>query len=154
LFENYKKLKLTLCVFHKKMIYTLNGVSYSVYAFGLRVMVDDTWFELNEGKVMDNGRHIYTIYPETFRIELGADYQAWYIDDQKPVEFEEWKTRKSGKNIKNIIIDGNVYQVEGAAAVWPHPKLFLREKHVGYICEDQLVWIGENGRPYYQKVVQ
>jgi hypothetical protein len=136
------------------MIYTLNDVSCSVAAFGLRVIVDDTWFELNEGMVMDNGRHIYTIYPETFRIEYGADYQAWYIDDQKPVKFEEWKARKSGKNIKNIIIDGTVYKIKGASALWPSPKLFLREKHVGYIREDELVWIGENGRPYYQKVIR
>ena len=58
------------------------------------------------------------------------------------------------KNIKNIIIDGTVYQVEGADVLWPRPKLFLREKHVGYIREDQLVWLGENGRPYLQKVVK
>jgi hypothetical protein len=137
-----------------KMIYTLSGVSYSVAAFGHRVIVEDTWFDLIEGKVMDNGRHIYTLYPETFRIELGEDYETWYIMDQMPVEFEEWKARKSGKNIKNIIIDDTVYQVEGAAALWPRPKLFLREKHVGYIREDQLVWFGENGRPYLQKVVK
>jgi hypothetical protein len=137
------------------MIYTMNGVSYSVAAFGLRVIVEDTWFELTKGKIYDDKkRHIYTIYPETFRIELGEDYQAWYMEDQMPVEFEEWKARKSGKNIKNIIIDGTVYQVAGAAALWPRPKLFLREKHVGYIREDQLVWFGEDGRPYLQKRVQ
>ena len=134
-----------------KMIYTLNGVSYSVHALGHRVIVDDTWFDLKEGKVMDNGWHVYTLYPE-FRIELGEDYQAWYVMDQMPVEFEEWKTR-SEKNVKNIIIDDIVYQVEGAASLWPRPKLFLREKHVGYIREDQLVWIGENGT-YLQKVIK
>ena len=84
------------------MIYTLNDVSYSVAAFGKRVVVDGTWFELKEAKVMDNGQHVYTLCPE-FRIELGEDYQAWYVMDQMPVEFEEWKLRKSGKNVKNII---------------------------------------------------
>ena len=142
----------TLVGFYK-MIYTLNGVYYSVHALGHRVIVDDTWFDLKDGKVMDNERHVYTLCQE-FRIELGEDYQAWYVMDQMPVEFEEWKARKSGKNIKNIIIDDTVYQVEGAAALWPRPKLFLREKHVGYIREDELVWIGENGRPYLQKVIK
>jgi hypothetical protein len=136
------------------MIYTMNGNSYSVVSLGLRVIVEDTWFDLKEGKVYDQNRHIYTIYPETFRIELGKDYQAWYIEDQMPVEFEKWKTRKSGRNIKNILIDDTVYQVEGASHLWPRPKLFLREKHVGYIREDQLVWFGEDGRPYLQKRVQ
>ena len=133
------------------MIYTLNGDSYSVATFGQRAIVDGTWFDLKEGKVMDNERHIYTLHTDTFRIELGEDYQAWYVMDQIPVEFEEWKARKSGKNIKNIIIDHTVYQVEGADALWPRPKLFLQEKYVGYIREDQLVWFGENGCPYLQK---
>jgi len=133
----------------------MNGDSYSVAALGHRVIVEDTWFGLKDGKVTDDkGRHIYTIFPESFRLELGKDYQSWYVEDQMPVEFEEWKSRKTGKNIKNIIIDGTVYQVERAAYLWPRPKLFLREKHVGYIREDKLVWIGEDGRPYCQKVVQ
>jgi len=136
-----QKIESLLHVNFHKMIYTMNRDQYSVADLGLRVIVDDTWFDLKEGKVYDKkNRHVYTLYPETARLELGEDYQSWYIEDQIPVEFEEWKARKSGKN---IIIDGTVYQIKQAACLWPCPKLFLCEKHVGFIQEDQLIWIGK-----------
>jgi hypothetical protein len=137
------------------MIYTMNDKYYSVAIFGDRVVVDATWFGYEDGKVMDDkNRHVYTLYPD-LRLELGADYQAWYDEDQVPVTFLEWTRRKSNRNIKNIIIHGNVYQIKNASCSWPHPSLYLNKKHVGYVIEDfELVWIGEKGKLQYQKTIR
>jgi hypothetical protein len=137
------------------MIYTMNNNSYSVVIIGDRASVDATWFGYKDGKVMDDkNRHVYTLYPVSCVLELGVDYQAWYDEDQVPVSFLEWTRRKSNRNIKNIIINGNVYQIKNASCSWPHPTLFIKEKHVGYVIEDfELVWIGKNGKLKFQKMV-
>ena len=135
------------------MRFLLNGAEHKVETYGRHVFVDDTLFTMNGEKwneVYHQGHHVYTLHFETHTMETGSGYQTWYDEDQIPVRFEDWAFKR---NIKNIIIDDIVYQVEGAAALWPRPKLFLREKHVGYIREDELVWIGENGT-YLQKVIR
>jgi hypothetical protein len=129
--------------------------SYSVAIFGDRVVVDATWFGYEDGKVMDDERHVYTLYPDSRVLELGVDYQSWYDDDQVPVSFLEWSRRKSNRNIKNIIINGIVYQIKNASCSWPHPSLYLDKKYVGYIIEDyEIVWIGNNGKLQFQKTVR
>lgn len=128
---------------------------YSVAIFGDRVTIDATWFGYENGKVTDNkNRHVYTLYPKSRLLELGADYQSWYDEDQIPVTFLEWTRRKSNRNIKNIIIHDTVYQIKNASCAWPHPTLYANKKHVGYVIEDdELVWIGKNGKLQYQKTV-
>ena len=44
------------------------------------------------------------------------------------------------QNIKNIIIDHIVYKIEGAAGT--RPRLYLEGKHVGYIREGVVEWVG------------
>ena len=135
------------------MFYTMNDKSYSVAIFGDRAVVDATWFGYEDGKVTDDkNQHVYTLYPD-LRLELGADYQSWYDEDQVPVSFLEWTRRKSNRNIKNIIIHDVVYQIKNASCSWPHPTLFSNKKHVGYVIEDELVWIGKNGKLQFQKTV-
>lgn len=131
----------------------MNDNTYSVAIFGDRVVVDATWFGYEDGKVTDDkNRHIYTLYPDS-QLALGSEYQAWYDEDQVPVDFLEWTMRKSNRNIKNIIIHGNVYQIKNASCSWPHPTLFSNKKHVGYVIEDfEIVWI-KNGKLHYQKKV-
>ena len=137
------------------MIYTMNDKSYSVAIFGDRAVVDATWFGYEDGKVKDDNRHVYTLYPDSRVLELGADYQEWYDEDQLPVSFLEWTRRKSNRNIKNIIIHGNVYQIKNASCSWPHPSLYLNKEHVGYVIEDnELVWIGKNGKLQFQKTIR
>ena len=126
----------------------MNDETYTVATFGNRTCIDDAWFELNENKVLDKGRHVYTLLPD-MRMEQGADYQAWEDDIQKAVEFSVW-AKRSRQYVKNLIIDGKTYQVKGSAYLWPHPKLYYNKKHVGFIIEDnELVWIGKNGQLYY-----
>ncbi len=132
----------------------MKDISYSVAIFGDRVVVDATWFGYEDGKVTDDERHVYTLYPESQVLELGADYQSWYDEDQVPVTFLEWTRRKSNRNIKNIIIHDVVYQIKNASCSWPHPTLFLNQKHVGYVIEDyEVVWIGKNGKLQFQKTI-
>ena len=132
----------------------MNNDSYSVAIFGDRVVVDATWFSYEDGKVTDDkNRHVYTLYPDSRVLEFGADYQSWYDEDQEPVAFLEWTMRKSNRNIKNIIINGNMYQIKNASCSWPHPSLYLNKEHVGYVVEDfELVWI-KKGKLHYQKKV-
>ena len=133
----------------------MNHDSYSVAIFGDRVVVDATWFGYADGKVTDDkNRHVYTLCSELRLLELGVDYQAWYDEDQVPVTFLEWTRRKSNRNIKNIIIHGNIYQIKNASCSWPHPSLYLNKEHVGYVIEDfELVWI-KNGKLQFQKTIR
>lgn len=133
----------------------MNDKSYSVAIFGERVVIDATWFGYMDGTVTDDkNRHVYTLYPESRLLEFGGDYQAWYDDDQVPVEFLEWTRRKSNRNIKNIMIHGVVYQIKNASCSWPNPTLFLNQKHVGYVIDNfELVWIGKNGKLQFQKTI-
>lgn len=136
------------------MFYTMNNNSYSVAIFGDRAVVDATWFGYEDGKVMDDKRHVYTLYPDSRVLELGVDYQSWYDEDQVPVTFLEWTRRKSNRNIKNIIIHDVVYQIKNASCSWPQPSLYLNKKHVGYVIEDfEIVWI-KNGKLQFQKTVK
>lgn len=132
----------------------MKDTTYSVAIFGDRVVVDATWFGYKDGKVTDDqNRHVYTLYPDSRLLKLGADYQAWYDEDQVPVKFLDWTRRKSNRNIKNIVIHGDVYEIKNASCSWPHPTLFSNKKHVGYVIEDfELVWI-KNGKLQYQKTV-
>jgi len=136
------------------MFYTLKDTTYSVAIFGDRVVVDATWFGYKDRKVTDDqNRHVYTLYPDSRLLKLGLDYQAWYDEDQLPVGFLEWTRRKSNRNIKNIVIHGDVYEIKNASCSWPHPTLFSNKKHVGYVIEDfEIVWI-KNGKLQYQKKV-
>lgn len=132
----------------------MKDTSYSVAIFGDRAVVDATWFGYEDGKVMDDKRHVYTLHPDSRVLELGTDYQSWYDDDQVPVSFLEWSRRKSNRNIKNIIIHDTVYQIKNASCSLPQPSLYLNKKHVGYVIEDyELVWI-KNGKLQYQKTVR
>lgn len=133
----------------------MRNESYSVAIFGDHVTIESTWFRYENGNVTDNkNRHVYTLYPDSRLLELGPDYQAWYDEDQVPVTFLEWTRRKSNRNIKNIIIHDVVYQIKNASCSWPHPKLYANKKHVGYIIEDnELVWLGKNGKLQFQKTV-
>jgi len=90
----------------------------------------------NWNEVYYQGYHVYTLHFETYTMDHGKDYQTWYDQDQIPVRLEDWITDK--RNIKNIIIDGTVYKIEGASRDWSRPKLFLDGKHVGYIREGKV----------------
>jgi len=132
------------------MRFLLNGAEHKVDTYGRHVFVDDTMFTMNGenwNKVYHHGYHVYTLHFKTYTMETGKDYQTWYDQDQIPVHFEDWlfTTYKDGvsmtsRNIKNIIIDSTVYKIEGAAYNWPRPRLYLQDKHVGYIREGKVEW--------------
>ena len=122
------------------MRFLLNGAEHKVETYGRYVFVDDTLFTMNGAnwnEVYYQGYHVYTLHFETYTMETGKDYQTWYDQDQIPVQLEDWLTTK--RNIKNIIIDGTVYKIEGATEA--RPRLYLEGKHVGYIHEGM-------GKPY------
>jgi hypothetical protein len=122
------------------MRFLLNGAEHKVETYGRHVFVDDTLFTMNGenwNEVYHDGYHVYTLHFETYTMETGSDYQAWYDEDQIPVELETWLSMPhKQRNIKNIIIDGTVYKIEGAAG--PRPRLYLDGKHVGYIREGKV----------------
>jgi len=128
------------------MRFLLNGEEHKVETYGRYVFVDDTLFTMNGenwNEVYHHGYHVYTLHFKTYTMERGSDYQAWYDQDQIPVRLEDWMHYKDGistknRNIKNIIIDGTVYKIEGATG--PRPKLYL-QKHVGYIREGNVEWV-------------
>jgi hypothetical protein len=129
------KLKCIL-LFFCKMRFLLNGAEHKGETYGRHVFVDDTFFTMTGEKwneVYPQGHHVYTLHFETYTMETGSGYQTWYDEDQIPVRFEDWTFKR---NIKNIIIDGTVYKIEGAAG--PCPKLYLQGKHVGYIHEGKV----------------
>lgn len=112
------------------MRFLLNGEEHKVDTYGPYVLIDDTTFTLNGenwNQVYYGVYHVYTLHYKTYTMEKGSDYQTWYDEDQIPVRLEDWSTKQ---NIKNIIMDGMVYKIEGAG---PRHKLFLDGKHVGYI---------------------
>jgi hypothetical protein len=114
------------------MRFLLNGEEHKVETYGRHVFVDDTLFTMNGenwNEVYHHEYHVYTLHFETYTMETGSDYQAWY--DQIPVQLDTWLP-----HIKNIIIDGTVYKIEDAAG--PQPRLYLQDKHVGYIREGKL----------------
>ena len=129
------------------MRFLLNGVEHKVETYGRHVFVDDTMFTMSGedwNKAYHHGYHVYTLHFETYTMETGSDYQTWYDEDQIPVHLEDWLTitykgvSTKPRNIKNIIIDGTVYKIEGAAYNWPRPRLYLQDKHVGYIREGKV----------------
>jgi hypothetical protein len=128
------------------MRFLLNGAEHKVETYGRNVLVDDTLFTMNGenwNEVYHNGYHVYTLHFKTYTMETGKDYQTWYDHDQIPVHVDNWLSIphfRSKRNIKNIIIDGTVYKIEGAAHDWPRPRLFLNGKHVGYIREGKVEW--------------
>ena len=127
------------------MRFLLNGAEHKVETYGRYVFVDDTLFTMNGAnwnEVYHQGYHVYTLHFETYTMETGSGYQTWYDQDQIPVQLEEWLTTK--RNIKNIIIDGTVYKIEGATEA--RPRLYLEGKHVGYIHEGRASLPGEAGR--------
>ena len=140
------------------MWFLLNGAEHKVELYGSYVLVDNTQFSLkgkNWNEAHHRNSHVYTFDFKTRTMEIGKDYQAWYDEDQLPVSFLEWTRRKSNRNIKNIIIHGNVYQIKNASCSWPHPSLYLNKEHVGYVIEDnELVWIGKNGKLQFQKTIR
>ena len=119
------------------MRFLLNGAEHKVETYGRHVFVDDTLFTMNGenwNEVYHDGYHVYTLHFETYTMETGSGYQAWYDEDQIPVQLETWLSiPHKQRNIKNIIIDGTVYKIEGAAG--PRSRLYLQGKHVGYIRE-------------------
>jgi hypothetical protein len=124
------------------MRFLLNGAEHKVDTYGPYVLIDDTMFTLNGenwNQVYSGGYHVYTLHYKTYTMEKGRDYQTWYDEDQIPVRLEDWLSRNTLRNIKNIIIDSIVYKIEGA--VGPRPKLFLDGKHVGYIREGTFVGV-------------
>lgn len=127
------------------MRFLLNGSEHKVETYGPNVYVDDTLFTMNGenwNEVYHDGYHVYTLHFETYTMETGSGYQAWYDEDQIPVQLETWLSIPHNyikqRNIKNIIIDGTVYKIEGAAYIWPRPRLYLQGKHVGYIREGKV----------------
>ena len=114
----------------------MNGEEHKVDTYGRHVYVDDTLFTIGDkwNEVYHRGNHVYTLHFETYTMEKGKDYQAWYEQDQIPVQFEHWS---QDQNIKNIIIDGTVYKIEGAVST--RPILYLQDKQVGYICEGKVI---------------
>lgn len=137
------------------MWFLLNGAEHKVELYGSYVLVDNTQFSLkgkNWNEAHHRCRHVYTFHFNTNTMEIGKDYKAWYDEDQLPVHFEEWEVKRMGlykdgnttwirQNIKKIIINHSVYKIEGASYIWPRTKLFLNEKHVGYIRERKVEWI-------------
>lgn len=129
------------------MRFLLNGAEHKVETYGRHVYVDDTLFTMNGenwNEVYHDGYHVYTLHFETYTMETGKDYQAWYDEDQIPVQLETWLSIPHKRNIKNIIIDGTVYKIEGAG---PRPRLYLEGKHVGYIREGQVEKLPSRGTP-------
>ena len=138
------------------MLFTLNGAEHKVEVYGSYVLVDNTAFSLkgkNWNEAHHRCTHVYTLHFKTRTMEIGKDYQAWYDEDKLPVYFEDWEVKRMGlykdgnttwirQNIKNIIINHTVYKIEGASYIWPRPKLYLNDKHVGYIRERGVEWIG------------
>jgi hypothetical protein len=131
------------------MRFLLNGAEHKVDTYGPHVFVDDTLFTMNGvnwNEVYHHGYHVYTLHFETYTMETGKDYQTWYDQDQIPVHFEYWLSiprivdNLTKRNIKNIIINHTVYKIEGAAHDWPRPRLYLQDKHVGYIREGKVEW--------------
>jgi len=121
----------------------MNGEEHKVETYGRYVFVDDTLFTMNGenwNEVYHDEYHVYTLHFETYTMETGSDYQAWYDQDQIPVHLEDWLSMTykgvstKTRNIKNIIINGIVYKIEGG----PRPRLYLQDKHVGYICEGKV----------------
>jgi len=134
------------------MIFTLNGAEHKVELYGSYVLVDKTLFDLSGYEALYRGIPVYTFHFKTKTMEIGDFYQEWYKVDQLPVNMDVWLMKKMGlytegvttwirQNIKNIIIDGTVYKIEGASYDWPRPKLFLHGKHVGYIREGKVEWV-------------
>jgi hypothetical protein len=122
------------------MRFLLNGEEHKVETYGRYVYVDDTLFTMNGenwNEVYHHGYHVYTLHFKTYTMEKGSGYQAWYDQDQIPVRLEDW----TKQNIKNIIIDGTVYKIKDA--VGTRPRLYLQEKHVGYIREGKVEWVGD-----------
>ena len=122
--------------------------------YGRYVFVDDTLFTMNGAnwnEVYHHGYHVYTLHFKTYTMETGSGYQTWYDQDQIPVQLEDWlsihdhDSNLTKRNIKNIIIDHVVYKIEGAAG--PRPRLYLHDKHVGYIKEGKVEWVGDTLRP-------
>jgi hypothetical protein len=130
------------------MRFLLNGAEHKVETYGRNVFVDDTLFTMNGvnwNEVYHHGYHVYTLDFKMYTMETGKDYQTWYDQDQLPVHFENWLSiprhdTLTKRNIKNIIIDHTVYKIEGAAHDWPRPRLYLQDKHVGYIHEGKVDW--------------
>lgn len=134
------------------MRFLLNGAEHKVETYGRNVFVDDTLFTMNGvnwNELYHNGYHVYTLHFETYTMETGIDYQTWYDHDQIPVHFENWlsiprlEDNRRKRNIKNIVINHTVYKIEGAAHIWPRPRLYLHNKHVGYIREGKVEWVGD-----------
>ena len=127
------------------MRFLLNGEEHKVETYGRYVFVDDTLFTMNGAnwnEVYHQGYHVYTLHFETYTMDTGSGYQTWYDQDQIPVHLEDWLSishlvdNLTKRNIKNIIIDGTVYKIEGASG--PRPRLYLEGKHVGYIHEGKV----------------
>jgi hypothetical protein len=136
------------------MRFLLNGAEHKVETYGRHVFVDDTLFTMNGenwNEVYHHGYHVYTLHFKMYTMETGKDYQTWYDQDQIPVHFEDWlsiphldeTSHLTKRNIKNIIIDHTVYKIEGAVNDWPRPRLYLQDKHVGYIREGKVEWVGD-----------
>jgi hypothetical protein len=90
------------------MRFLLNGEEHKVETYGRHVFVDDTLFTMNGdnwNKVYYQEYHVYTLHFETYTMERGSDYQAWYEQDQIPVQLDDWLPHV---NIKNIIINHTV----------------------------------------------
>lgn len=102
------------------------------------VKVDGQEHMIDGDKVMERGLHIYTVCFEHKTIVIGDDYYAWRMgavsfniwsqNINKPME--EWDYEETPDK---LLINGTVYDVEGADSSWPLPSLRLDGELVGYI---------------------
>lgn len=103
--------------------------------------INDERFELINENLVQNGFSAYQL--KDGEIYQGKDFSEWLKWVNDPIEFDDWIANMKDKtrNPRQMIINGQLYQVMGAMFTYPEPRVRLNGKTVGYIVNKSIVWM-------------
>jgi hypothetical protein len=104
-------------------------------------------------KLVQNELAAYTFGSKdgVYTMSNGPDYDEWIKWVNDPVEFTEWVSNRGSngrtRNPRQILIDGEQYQLKGAFCTYPRPLIYKNGEKVGWV-EDYMVCFFGSHRKY------
>ena len=128
---------------------SITMLGYEINGHHVSIPTDSSiqWVDVDYETFQRNGTHLIQydlVVYELNDMELtpGKDYTEWSRWVNEPVEFEEWrKNLTQNRSPRQLIIDGNIYQVKDAHLCWPRPIVYLNGVPVARIRDREVVWL-------------
>jgi hypothetical protein len=122
--------------------YEINGhhVSIPIDSAIQWVDVDYETFQRDGSRLIQYDLVVYEL--NEMQLTPGKDYAEWFRMVNEPVEFEEWRNNLTqNRSPRQLIIDGNIYQVKHAHLCWPRPIIYHIGVPVARIRDRKIVWL-------------